>query len=1499
MTENRNDKSAGTQSKTYSWETVPVFVSSTFNDMHGERDYLVKEVFPNLRDWCEERKLRLVDIDLRWGVTETDATRNKNVVQVCLDRIDDARPFFLCFLGQRYGWIPKKEEIADKTFSEFSGLENAVDGNASVTEMEILHALLQTPFDKKPGTKIKAEHAFFYLRDDSYLKDIPTDPLPLKRIYADAAEPEVKSRDFLVKKQTALRKRIAEETGRPARPYTGRWNDKAQTPELALPLQCPSSDEENRKRWRKQWKDWAGVDTTEERVTDAHETKAQSFNKKLCAGRLEDFCCEKKSLGDIILDDLKTAILVRYPERKDLPEQDELDKEIDRHENFVRIATDVFIKREGDFAELDAYAIGDSRKPFALTAKAGLGKSTLLANWAAKFRARAEKPANETMHLRFVGVGEHSNSVDALLRSILEELRRNGKLTTETPDNANLLRTKFAELLGECGKTGRTIVVIDALNQLQSGLSDIDWLARDLPPNVKLIVSFKSGDDKADNLAEQLGATKVKPFGELQHRRDLVAAYLKQFLKELDPPHIEALINAEGAENPLFLKVVLTELKVFGAFAQLGEVIKNRFGNTPESAFNEVLRRLEDDPSYAAIPSKQAVPLLFGLLAHSRGGLPEDLLVRMFLDDLKLDEKQSDDVRSTVRLFLRQVRPFLARREGRTDFFYEAFLIAAKRRYAEANNETPREWHARLSGVCEKWNDLHGAAKRYALGNLPHHEIESGNPTAAADAMTDFGYHYVRLEQLGASTVIKVTMDFAVLTVCSEVRKDRREKVVKWKVFYAEIAHFLKRQGIRPETEFQQRAVANADDSPVTQSAEAWIDQNGSKHWWFRKLRRPYKVVQSACLRVLEGHTGSITSVVLHADGRHAVTGSSDDTVRVWNLDTGECLRTLKGHSDCVNSVMIHSDGQLVVSAGRDYSIRVWELDTGRCIKIIKNPLMETPFLTFSSVALHQDGRRAVTGSQDDYVRVWDLETGVCLKTLVGHSNSVDSVALHQDGKRLLTGSQDNDVMVWDMETGKCLQVLRGHTDAVSSVTLQADGGGRIALSGSWDCTARAWDLKTGACLHVLEGNSTAVRSVALSEDGLRALTGSDNGLMCIWNLETGVCHRTLKAHDEAITSVAFHVDGRRAVSASDDKTVRFWDLEAYVGEGLPNDHTSGICALSMHADGWRVATGSYDTTARVWDLKTSECLQMLKGHRSDVCGVALHQDGLRVITMATYPESSLRVWNIETGECLRTMKSDSEVFTALVLHADGRRAVTGHNVGTVRVWDLETGQCLKTLEGHTKYVTSVALHLDERRAVTGSDDKTLRLWDLETSVCLQVFEGHTECISSIDLHANGLAVVSASNDGTIRVWDIITGACSKVLKGHTGWVEEVVLQLDSSRAMTRSWDFKRNSVQVWDLEMGACLKAFDGGARFAFPPDGRRMATAGGELRVWDLETDECLGAWLGVSSFVKLAMATPVGNRNARIVAGCHDGSVHFFELMPPGTVPRKIFNRGGVEQ
>ena len=86
------------------WEYAKIFISSSFIDMHAERDYLIKKVFPELEEWCEKYKIHLSTVDLRWGVPE-DAPQD-STIEKCLLNIDETRPFFLCFLAQRRGWIP-------------------------------------------------------------------------------------------------------------------------------------------------------------------------------------------------------------------------------------------------------------------------------------------------------------------------------------------------------------------------------------------------------------------------------------------------------------------------------------------------------------------------------------------------------------------------------------------------------------------------------------------------------------------------------------------------------------------------------------------------------------------------------------------------------------------------------------------------------------------------------------------------------------------------------------------------------------------------------------------------------------------------------------------------------------------------------------------------------------------------------------------------------------------------------------------------------------------------------------------------------------------------------------------------------------------------------------------------------------------------------------------------------------------------------------------------
>jgi len=145
------------------WRTIRIFVSSTFKDFHQEREVLVKEVFPDLRLWCEQRKLRLVECDLRWGVPKDSTT--EETIKICLSELDrcyedNTAPFFLNLAGERAGWIPSFGDIASNLASQYGWVYGL-----SVTEMEIVHGAFR---------KLNP-NALFLMRNSDCLDDVPED----------------------------------------------------------------------------------------------------------------------------------------------------------------------------------------------------------------------------------------------------------------------------------------------------------------------------------------------------------------------------------------------------------------------------------------------------------------------------------------------------------------------------------------------------------------------------------------------------------------------------------------------------------------------------------------------------------------------------------------------------------------------------------------------------------------------------------------------------------------------------------------------------------------------------------------------------------------------------------------------------------------------------------------------------------------------------------------------------------------------------------------------------------------------------------------------------------------------------------------------------------------------------------------------------------------------------------------------------------------------------
>src|ERR1039457_1916897 len=126
------------------WKTISLFISSTFRDMHAERDQLNRVVFPAIEELLRPRRCRLEPIDLRVGVetdsTKTERERELQILKVCLAEIERSRPFLLVLLGDRYGWVPGNDRI--KAAASEAGFRPE-DKRASVTALEIEYGLIQ------------------------------------------------------------------------------------------------------------------------------------------------------------------------------------------------------------------------------------------------------------------------------------------------------------------------------------------------------------------------------------------------------------------------------------------------------------------------------------------------------------------------------------------------------------------------------------------------------------------------------------------------------------------------------------------------------------------------------------------------------------------------------------------------------------------------------------------------------------------------------------------------------------------------------------------------------------------------------------------------------------------------------------------------------------------------------------------------------------------------------------------------------------------------------------------------------------------------------------------------------------------------------------------------------------------------------------------------------------------------------------------------------------
>jgi len=309
-----------------------------------------------------------------------------------------------------------------------------------------------------------------------------------------------------------------------------------------------------------------------------------------------------------------------------------------------------------------------------------------------------------------------------------------------------------------------------------------------------------------------------------------------------------------------------------------------------------------------------------------------------------------------------------------------------------------------------------------------------------------------------------------------------------------------------------------------------------------RRYRQPANRQPASweCVQTLLGFPGGVTAIAISPDGQTLASSSTDKTIRLWNLATGELEQTLgrslwfrTGHTDRINSLVFTPDGQTLISGGDDSSLILWNLTDRRA-----SVTLDSPSWIVGAIALTPDGQFLASGSGDGKIHLWHLPDQELIATLEKHRDRITSLAISPDGQTLVSSSYDKTIRLWDLQHDRLINTLFAHADRVNAIAICS--GWRTMVSGSSDRNVKIWDLNPEEPFSTLAAHTDAVNCLAFHPDGQLFASGSEDRTISLWDAETGDRLSTLR-HAWGVNALTFSPDGEVLVSGSSDETIKIW----------------------------------------------------------------------------------------------------------------------------------------------------------------------------------------------------------------------------------------------------------------------------------------------------------------------------------------------------------------------
>ncbi len=628
-------------------------------------------------------------------------------------------------------------------------------------------------------------------------------------------------------------------------------------------------------------------------------------------------------------------------------------------------------------------------------------------------------------------------------------------------------------------------------------------------------------------------------------------------------------------------------------------------------------------------------------------------------------------------------------------------------------------------------------------------------------------------------------------------------------------------------------------------------------------------------IRSMTGHTQPVTSLAaISTEAMQILSGSSDGTVRRWNVETGQAISQLN-HGGPVTAVAVQPDGQRFASASANNSAKLWNAAGTqlaemrgdlRAQKLVAKLTQEKTNATQKVAA----AKTALEAVEKDLPLKTDAEKKAA-EALAATTKDVDakSTALAMASttkasaeKVAIEAAAAAQRAAQEMERAKQLAA-----DLADKARMLADKAAQARALAATDTnnpaltqaaaaasmTAGAAEAEAKAAESAMNAPTTAAASAAqaAADAATKALAMSKPYTDAATALEQA--QSALRAAQQAdeiakreLADATAAVPAARNELAAVEAALTKIDTDLTAATAAQTAAQQPLRTLAFSPDGRTLATGGDFGVVHTWDAETGKAVSSYVGHAGPIQSlVYITSDELASASI----DKSAVVWELNPRWQLERVIGDISDPSTLIdrvaavdISPDGQRLVTGGGVpsrsGEVKIFDINDGTILQSIpEAHTDAINAVAFSPDGTQVASAGSDKYVKTFDVATGQQRIQFEGHTNHVLGVSWRAGGQMLASCGADATIRFWNAATGDRIRSIENYTKQITAIRFVGQTQFTVSSSGD---RIVRMHNSDNGGVQRDFPGSADYMYSVDvtpDSAVVIAGGHdsvLRIW-----------------------------------------------------------------